>query len=1064
MKRCFFCLLTILYAGTFYAEPIGRSEAQATAKSFLASRGVTMQADASTFRAPRKARGKVSDDAYYYVFNAGNDKGYVIVSGDDRTERILGYVEEGTFDEASIPENMRAWLQQYAAEIQSLDYNSPIIETVGRMKARRVKKTRHSVAPLVRSRWNQGDPYNSSCPVYYKEDGTTAQPASGCVATAFAQVINYYKFPDKTVAAIPSLTNTYTLSNGTKKTVTARSIARGAKIDWENMCDRYRGGETDAQRKAVGDLMLYCGQSVGMGYGGSSGAVTSKCATAIVKYFGFDDSAYWVNRSDYDIDDWVDMLYEEIASGHPLCYNGHSTGGGHAFVIDGYDGEGMFHLNWGWGGGSDGWYVITSLNPGDNSGIGASSTADGYTMGQGCIMNVRYPDHIKEEPRTALTVNDIKVSGANISGTFINWTGGNYDFVAGIVKYNEEKKTYETVGLTQSVTGLSPNTYKTLSFNINRRLQPGSYRLTPASRVTSNRTWRPQLDLKREYILATVDTLNKVTLQYIKPVKNLECDTIIFSGSRIVGKEQPVNVTFHNLADEFFGEMSLYAGKEGTKEYQTSRSAVTVPKDGTGYVTFNFTPAETGTYDVWICNNDGTVDYGHTTVDIVSSATASLSVTNIAIQNSSNGTVYGNRLQGTMTIKNQAKTHFDGRVKIQIWEQGENNSGTYWSSSSTTVTMSIAPSRTSTTSFNFENLKYDRHYYVVAYYVGQDGNLDNGGLWISAHQYKPTPGLVYWKNTGAIGTMGAKSLLTTPTTAAGLYIDLGSTKINRLSANKQLNTIYALVSGMELPTLSTTLDYMNIVSGSEAEEINLDNLSPSYNPVNFTAKKANFRYTFPETVNGSGWDSFLLPFEPETVMIDSVEYQLNDETNHFWIYEFAELDDSNMPVFLPATELHGNSPYLIAADSTMAGKTLVFSGENVLFFKAGTMKRVVTSDAFKFTGTSLQESLKGVYHLNDDGTAYVYSATASTIKPMTAYFTLLMSEEERPDTILLPSVPQAVETAIQSIKADLAAGLHPVYNTKGQRVATTTVADGVAHIEGLKPGVYVIAGRKVLVK
>lgn len=1064
MKRTVFFLLALLHAGLFYAETIGRSDAQATARSFLSSRGITMQATDAAYRAPRKARSASSDDACYYIFNAGNDRGYVIVSGDDRTEPILGYVEQGSFDESSIPENMRAWLRQYAEEIKSLDNNSPIVETVGRIKARMVKKVRHVIPPLVKSRWDQGDPYNSRCPVYYKDDGTTAQPASGCVATAFAQLLNYYKFPEKTVASIPTLTNTYTLSNGTKKTVTARAITRGAKIDWENMLDVYTSSATDEQRKAVGDLMLYCGQSVSMGYGGSSGAVTSKCATAIVKYFGYDDQAHWVNRSDYDIDDWTDMLYEELEGGHPLCYNGHSTGGGHAFVIDGYDGMGLFHVNWGWGGGGDGWFVITSLNSGDNSGIGASSTSDGYTMGQGCIMGVRFPDKIREEPTTALTINDIKCSGANISGTFINWTGGSYNFVTGIVKYNEEKQTYETVGLTQTINGISPNTYRSLTFNINKRLAPGTYRLSPASRVSNNRTWRPQLDLKRYYILATVDSMNVLTLKYVSPVKSLECDTIAFPGTHSVGTEQPVNVTFRNLADEFYGEMSLFAGKGGTKEYQTSRSAVTVPRDGTATVAFSFKPEETGTYDVWISSNDGTIDYAHTTLDVLASPNkASLSVASVTIQNSTSGTVYSNRLQGTIGIKNQKSVPFDGKVKIQLWVQDENKSNTYWTTQSKTVEMSIAPARTVSASFNFQNLQYYRNYIVSAYYVGQDGALDNGGL-ISSHEYKPTPGVLYWKNTGVLSCMSSRTMFTTSNQAVGVYISIGTSKLNRVSANKMLNTIYAFSADSDLPEVATTLSSMNIVHGNQAEEIHLDNSGAFYSPVNFKAKKAEFSYTFPENTDGDRWGSVLLPFTPETIMVDSVECQLNDEAGHFWIYQFDALDDHNTPVFQPASHLQGEMPYLIAADSTMAGKTVVFSGSNVDFYQTGSLKNVVSSESFAHYGSCLQQGHKSVYHMNAEGTAFVFSATSKTVAPFASYFTTTLSEEERPDTIFLPAVPKAIETAVHTVKADVASGEQPVYDVMGRRVAMTVVSNGVAELRGLKPGVYVIAGRKVLVR
>jgi hypothetical protein len=234
--------------------------------------------------------------------------------------------------------------------------------------------------------------------------------------------------------------------------------------------------------------------------------------------------------------------------------------------------------------------------------------------------------------------------------------------------------------------------------------------------------------------------------------------------------------------------------------------------------------------------------------------------------------------------------------------------------------------------------------------------------------------------------------------------------------------------------------------------------------VNFTAKKAEFSYTFPETTDGQRWESVLLPFTPETIMIDSVVCQLNDEAGHFWIYQFDSLDDSDTPVFQPATHLQGELPYLIAADSTLAGKTVVFSSSDVDFYQTGSLMNIINSDAFTHYGTYLQQSRKNVYHMNAEGTAFVFSSTSKTLPPLTTYFTTTLPDEERPDTIFLPAVPKAIETAIHTVKADVASGEQPVYDMMGRRVGMTVVTDGVAQLRGLKPGVYVIAGRKVFVR
>ena len=216
-----------------------------------------------------------------------------------------------------------------------------------------------------------------------------------------AQVVNFYKFPARTKAIIPSHSCTYTLKDGTKKTVTLKSIPRNTVIEWDEMLDTYQCNDShdhDRADTAVANLVLYCGQGVKMGYGASSGASTGNSRDFFVNIFGYDKSAFWAGRGDYSIDQWFNMIYDELEAGYPVLFAGHSSGGGHAFVLDGFDGDNLFHVNWGWGGGSNGYFLVSILNPGDNSGIGASSSSDGYSMSQGALFNLRTPSTPKDEP------------------------------------------------------------------------------------------------------------------------------------------------------------------------------------------------------------------------------------------------------------------------------------------------------------------------------------------------------------------------------------------------------------------------------------------------------------------------------------------------------------------------------------------------------------------------------------------------------------------------------------------------------------------------------------------
>ncbi len=1061
MKKNLLLLLAVLLSAQYAVSgPVSRRAAQSVAAAYLSARGVELKEEPTPYRAPRRGASAQSENAYYYVFNAGNDNGYVIVSGDDRTDQILGYVDKGSFNEESIPENMRSWLQFYADEINRLDEKGVTLEDVKKARARRAKPTRHSVPELMKTRWNQGDPYNLSCPDYYNSDGTKGRPASGCVATALTQVMYYYQHPARIKTPIPSITNTYTLDDGTTKTVTTKNIGR-VKIDWENMLPVYDGDETEEQRQAVADLMYYMGQAVNMGYGSSSGAVHgTNVAEAFQKYFGYDDSIYLANRGDYSIDEWFDLLYTEIAAGHPISFSGTSSGGGHAFVLDGFDGENLFHVNWGWGGGSNGWFLIGILNPGDNSGIGASGSSDGYSMGQDALMSVRLPDNERVEPNVAMSINDVQiVNDTEIKANYINWTGGTNTFNTGIVLLNED--TTCTLISKQVNSTLDRNYYHTRTFDVKGLLDEGTYKISPASKVNGKKIWRPKYRHNSpEYIRAEVDAEGNTKLTLVKPNLSISIDTVIFAGNRVVNTEQEVQVVFKNNGDEYDKEICLLAGTEETMEYQDSRCLVPIRKGESTTVSFFFTPTTTGTYTLSFCNSsDGSGEVGRTQVEVRNQEDvelANLSVGSFIFTNSQNGTIYGDRMVGRVTVKNNGSEMYNGEVKVQLWRQPA-GSNTAWSSSSTTSTVSIEPAKLTSVPFEFYDLDNTTTYrLLVTYGNTQSGDLVNGGLW--EHGWVLSDGILYWKEDGTmVGTkLTSTASARVNTNACGFY--LSQDKVRRVSTNRNPNTIHVMKNGISTPS---GMDKSNLIVDGHSEQINITDGYPFYMPVNFTADSVNFHHTFPETTDGSGWETFTLPFAADSISIDSVKYALNDDTNHFWVYEFGYLGDNNEVLFTPASELRGNTPYIIAADETLAGKTITFSGKDISFNKSGSDKILISSDAFKQYGTTYKESVTGAYILNEEGTAFCYTADETELNAISTYFLTSLSDEEKPEQILLPEVPKSNLTGIVSTKTDNKA-VQPIFNMMGQKVGTTTPSANA--VRGLKSGIYIINGKKILVK
>ena len=354
---------------TMMAEPVTPEAARQAAVKFLNRKGTALKSEA--MRKTQRTQPSQSMNAYY-VFNATGSQGFVVVAGDDCVgdNLVLGYCDSGSFDAEAIPANMQAWLDDVAGQITLLAGSGA--------KAQRVA-VHEDIAPLVTCHWDQSFPYNALCPM--KEGG---QSVTGCVATALAQVIYYHRWPQEPIMGpLPSYINY-------RDSTTVEALPSVA-FDWDNMLDDYDGTANEAQCMAVATLMRYCGQAAQMGYTPVASSAKFIDLDMLVHNFGYDAGATIAFASSYSVQGWYDLLYNELREGRPLHFNASSTGGGHAFVVDGYtvsDGEPYFHVNWGWSGSSNGYFKLTLMNP-NSHGTGASSTDDGYTNDQRVIAGLQ---------------------------------------------------------------------------------------------------------------------------------------------------------------------------------------------------------------------------------------------------------------------------------------------------------------------------------------------------------------------------------------------------------------------------------------------------------------------------------------------------------------------------------------------------------------------------------------------------------------------------------------------------------------------------------------------------
>lgn len=279
--------------------------------------------------------------ADYYVFNADDGSAFVIVAGDDRAANVLAFGNQA-LDMDDVPCNMQWLLNHYK---QQMDF----LRTHPKVSLRSVTgQNSVVVSPLVSCTWNQRSPFYNQCPT-----SGTQHCLTGCVATAMAQVMYYWKYPIQA----PALDSYTSEING----VTVGALP-GGTFDWDNMLDVYPTNATAQQKDAVAMLMRYCGQACHMAYGPNGSGAYSDDELEGMKAFGYNGAAVLLDRDDYSAEEWAAMIEEQLAAGCPILYGGEDAdkNAGHAFVVDGCGG-GMYHVNWGWSGSGDGYFVLDAF-------------------------------------------------------------------------------------------------------------------------------------------------------------------------------------------------------------------------------------------------------------------------------------------------------------------------------------------------------------------------------------------------------------------------------------------------------------------------------------------------------------------------------------------------------------------------------------------------------------------------------------------------------------------------------------------------------------------------------
>ena len=375
-----FILLIALVIATLQvtAANVDLMTAQQSAQRFLMSKTANgrFMASAPTVKWTHEAKtSSNAAQAAYYIVNT--DRGYVIVSGDDRAKEILAYGEGSLSSINDLPEAVQYFLDIYQKQMEYLQAHP------GMMVQKRTATRGMSVEPLLKTCWAQDKPYNMRCP---KVGNNYCKV--GCTAVALAQVIRYWEYP-QTAPAMEAYTS--------PKTGVTASALPGCTFDWANMRDTYEGLSNsyiennlpEYEIDAIGNLMRYVGQAEKVHYNTDQTGTENMGILGAIQLFGFDPGARLVKKCDspddedelhegayteeeyYNYEQWGQIIQAELRAGRPLVYCAYdmtsdSTGiNGHAFNVDGYNADDdTYHVNFGMKSEKNGYFALDAFDAG----------------------------------------------------------------------------------------------------------------------------------------------------------------------------------------------------------------------------------------------------------------------------------------------------------------------------------------------------------------------------------------------------------------------------------------------------------------------------------------------------------------------------------------------------------------------------------------------------------------------------------------------------------------------------------------------------------------------------
>ena len=529
---------------------------------------------------PSSAGPMIADSSAIYLA-VNTSPGYVLVGADERLPQVLAYSDTVAFDPENISPEFQYWMTCYEEELNQIQ------QRTGLSAKRSISASGlTAIPPLCPSQWNQSAPYNKFAPMYNDKGG---QCVTGCVATAMAQIMFTHRYPQYGTGSHSYL---WVCTNPVGATATLSADFGQTVYQWENMLPSYKSGYTLAQADAVATLMYHCGVAVNMGYGQSSGAYTAEVPLALKTYFGYDANYQRIQKVMYAPDSLAAIVRAELNAKRPVLISGSNDEGGHAFVCDGCDNKGFFHINWGWGGSNDGYFLLTALNPGSKQGIGG--TTQGYNKGTTFFIGLQPAAAASPKPIPQLAARQLSVSDESFSRTkafsasverLENFGLDDFSGAYGIALYDEDESHLIALLAQNSSYSLKAGYHRTTlatfdNLKIPASLPEGTYHLSFVYR-NANYDWMRMLMTQDDYFRTLEVTPSTVTFYPNDAPAELSLEAPIAfpdgtNNDSVPMTGLPLSFIVKNTGGTFRGEISarIYKGAFSKGQYEVMDEVV----------------------------------------------------------------------------------------------------------------------------------------------------------------------------------------------------------------------------------------------------------------------------------------------------------------------------------------------------------------------------------------------------------------------------------------------------------------------------------------------------------